>query len=74
MTAYDRWLAEQQAMKHVEPEATMPEPLVHSSTKAHWLDPQTTGNPSRIGALPEVPEAIRHLESGRAQGKIAITV
>jgi NADPH:quinone reductase-like Zn-dependent oxidoreductase len=24
--------------------------------------------------LPEVPEAIRHLESGRAQGKIAITV
>jgi len=25
-------------------------------------------------SLPEVPEAIRHLESGRAQGKIAITV
>jgi NADPH:quinone reductase-like Zn-dependent oxidoreductase len=24
--------------------------------------------------LPDVPEAIRHLESGRAQGKIAITV
>jgi len=24
--------------------------------------------------LPEVPEAIRHLESGRAQGKIAITI
>ena len=24
--------------------------------------------------LAEVPEAIRHLESGRAQGKIAITV
>ena len=24
--------------------------------------------------LPEVPEAIRHLEDGRAQGKIAITV
>jgi NADPH:quinone reductase-like Zn-dependent oxidoreductase len=23
--------------------------------------------------LPEVPEAIRHLEGGRAQGKIAIT-
>jgi len=24
--------------------------------------------------LPEVPEAIRHLEGGRAQGKIAVTV
>jgi NADPH:quinone reductase-like Zn-dependent oxidoreductase len=24
--------------------------------------------------LPDVPEAIRHLESGHAQGKIAITV
>jgi NADPH:quinone reductase-like Zn-dependent oxidoreductase len=24
--------------------------------------------------LPEVPEAIRHLEDGRAQGKIAITI
>jgi NADPH:quinone reductase-like Zn-dependent oxidoreductase len=24
--------------------------------------------------LPDVPEAIRHLEGGRAQGKIAITV
>jgi NADPH:quinone reductase-like Zn-dependent oxidoreductase len=24
--------------------------------------------------LPEVPEAIRHLEGGRAQGKLAITV
>lgn len=24
--------------------------------------------------LPDVPEAIRHLESGRAQGKIAITI
>ena len=24
--------------------------------------------------LPEVPEAIRHLDEGRAQGKIAITV
>jgi NADPH:quinone reductase-like Zn-dependent oxidoreductase len=24
--------------------------------------------------LPEVPEAVRHLESGRAHGKIAITI
>ena len=24
--------------------------------------------------LPDVPEAIRHLEAGRAQGKIAITI
>ncbi|HTU30832.1 MAG TPA: cupin domain-containing protein [Solirubrobacteraceae bacterium] len=42
-------------MKHVDHEASMPEPLVHSSANAHWLDPAMTGNPSRIGALPEVP-------------------
>jgi hypothetical protein len=24
--------------------------------------------------LPDVPEAVRHLESGRAKGRIAITV
>jgi len=28
----------------------------------------------RTYPLPDVPEAIRHLESGHAQGKIAITV
>ena len=28
----------------------------------------------RTYSLPDVPEAIRHLESGHAQGKIAITV
>ena len=42
-------------MKHVEPEASMPERLVHSETDAHWLDPAVTGNPSRIGVLLEVP-------------------
>jgi gentisate 1,2-dioxygenase len=53
--AFGQWLAEAARMKHVDHEASMPEPLVHPSAHAHWLDPAMTGNPSRIGALPEVP-------------------
>jgi quercetin dioxygenase-like cupin family protein len=53
--AFDQWLEQAAQMKHVDPEASLPEPLVHSSENAHWLDPAMTGNPSRIGALPEVP-------------------
>jgi quercetin dioxygenase-like cupin family protein len=55
MTAFDAWLQEAAEMKHVNPEASMPERLVHSETDAHWLDPALTGNPSRIGVLVEVP-------------------
>lgn len=55
MSAFEEWLRQASEMKHVDPEASMPEPLVHSSDRAHWLDPTMTGNPSRIGALPEVP-------------------
>jgi quercetin dioxygenase-like cupin family protein len=52
---FDQWLEEAAQMKHVDPEASLPGPLVHSSDNAHWLDPAMTGNPSRIGAMPEVP-------------------
>jgi quercetin dioxygenase-like cupin family protein len=55
MTPFDAWLQEAAEMKHVDPEASMPERLVHSETDAHWLDPAMTGNPSRIGVLLEVP-------------------
>jgi quercetin dioxygenase-like cupin family protein len=55
MTAFDDWLQEAAEMKHVDPEASMPERLVHSEADAHWLDLAVTGNPSRIGVLLEVP-------------------
>jgi quercetin dioxygenase-like cupin family protein len=55
MTAFDGWLQEAAECKHVDPEASMPERLVHSEADAHWLDPAMTGNPSRIGVLLEVP-------------------
>lgn len=55
MDPFDQWMEEAVQMKHVDPEASLPEPLVHSSESAHWLDPAMTGNPSRIGAMPEVP-------------------
>jgi gentisate 1,2-dioxygenase len=71
MSAFEDWLAQAAKMKHVDPEAEMPEPLVHSSAQAHWLDPAMTGNPSRIGALPEVPSAtmefyVQELDPGTA--------
>jgi len=55
MTAFDAWLQEAAECKHVDPEGSMPDRLVHSETDAHWLDPAMTGNPSRIGVLLEVP-------------------
>jgi gentisate 1,2-dioxygenase len=55
MSAFEVWLEQAARTKHVDPEASLPEPLVHSSADAHWLDPVMTGNPSRIGAMPEVP-------------------
>lgn len=55
MSAFDAWLQEAAEIKHPDPEAAMPERLVHSESDAHWLDPAMTGNPSRIGVLLEVP-------------------
>jgi len=71
MSAFEDWLEQAARMKHVDPEADMPEPLVHSSRDAHWLDPAMTGNPSRIGALPEVPSRtmefyVQELDPGTA--------
>jgi gentisate 1,2-dioxygenase len=71
MSAFGDWLAQAARMKHVDPEIDMPEPLVHSSADAHWLDRAMTGNPSRIGALPEVPSAtmefyLQELDPGTA--------
>lgn len=57
MSAFEQWLAQAAQMKHADPEAGLPERLVHSSQDAHWLDPAMTGNPSRIGVLAEVPSA-----------------
>jgi hypothetical protein len=55
MSLFDAWLQEAAEMKHVDPETSVPERLVHSEADAHWLDPAMTGNPSRIGVLVEVP-------------------
>jgi gentisate 1,2-dioxygenase len=57
MSAWEEWQAQAAAMHHVDPEAALPDALVTASGAAHWLDPAMTGNPSRIGALPEVPAA-----------------
>ena len=55
MSDFEAWLENARRMKHVHPEASMPDALVSSSADAHWLDRAMTGNPSRIGVLLEVP-------------------
>jgi gentisate 1,2-dioxygenase len=71
MSVFDDWLRQAAAMKHLDPEATLPDRLVHTLADAHWLDPAMTGNPSRIGALPEVPSKtmefyVQELDPGTA--------
>jgi gentisate 1,2-dioxygenase len=71
MSAFETWLRQAAEMKHVDPEADLPKALVHASADAHWLDPAMTGNPSRIGAMPEVPSAtmefyVQELDPGTA--------
>jgi gentisate 1,2-dioxygenase len=71
MSAFEDWLARATKTNDADPEADMPQPLVHSCASAHWLDPAITGNPSRIGALPEVPTAtmefyVQELDPGTA--------
>lgn len=55
MADFDDWLRKVHDMKDYDPERSIPESLVTSPDSAHWLDPELTGNPSRIGVLVEVP-------------------
>jgi len=55
VSAFEAWLESAWRMKHFRPGEAMPDALVSRSADAHWLDPAMTGNPSRIGVLPEVP-------------------
>ncbi|MCW2986982.1 MAG: hypothetical protein JWR63_4552 [Conexibacter sp.] len=49
------YLEELGAAKHYDPEAASPDALVVSSDSATWLEPEVTGNPSRIGILADIP-------------------
>jgi mannose-6-phosphate isomerase-like protein (cupin superfamily) len=55
MGALEDWKVEQDTMHHFDPERSMPEHLVVESESAFWIDSSVTGNPSRIGALINVP-------------------
>lgn len=56
-SAIETWLQKLRAMKHYDPEAGMPEDLVVGPDRAHWLGPDVTGNPTRVGILVDVPAA-----------------
>ena len=69
MSAFEQWLAAAQRMKQFPPPP--PDALVTSPDSARWLDPATTGNPSRIGVLLDVPSRtmefyLQELEPGTA--------
>ena len=55
MSNFDEWLNKIHDMKDYDPERAMPDSLVTSPDSARWLDPEITGNPSRIGVLVDVP-------------------
>lgn len=53
--AMEIWLQKLHAMKHFDPESVMPENLVVGPAAAHWLTPEVTGNPTKIGVLADIP-------------------
>lgn len=55
MTNFDLWLEKLRAMKHFNPEVSLPDSLVTGRASAIWLDPAETGNPSSVGVLADVP-------------------
>lgn len=55
MTNFDLWLDKLHHMKDFNPERSLPDNLVTGSTSARWLGEETTGNPSRIGVLADLP-------------------
>lgn len=55
MADFDEWMTKVHEMKDYDPERHIPESLVTSPDSACWLDPEITGNPSRIGVLVDVP-------------------
>jgi gentisate 1,2-dioxygenase len=44
-----------QEMKSFDPDKQLPERLVVGEDDAHWIGPEVTGNPSKIGVLAECP-------------------
>ena len=49
------YLAKLRKVIDYRPEAAMPENLVVASDSAHWIGPETTHNPCRIGLLLDIP-------------------
>lgn len=51
----EQWMADLKVMKDPRPDERLPDSLVTSPDSAHWIGPEVTGNPSRIGLLLDVP-------------------
>lgn len=55
MAGFDEWMRKVHDMKDYDPERHLPTSLVTGPDSAQWLDPEVTGNPSRVGVLIDVP-------------------
>jgi quercetin dioxygenase-like cupin family protein len=55
MSALDEYMLRLKAMKSFDPDTELPDHLVIGVKDAFWLDPKMTGNPCKLGVLPECP-------------------
>jgi mannose-6-phosphate isomerase-like protein (cupin superfamily) len=55
VTTFEELMSKLKEMKSFDPDKQLPEQLVVGEDDAHWLGPEVTGNPSRIGVVPECP-------------------
>lgn len=55
MSTLDEYMSKLREMKDFHPDTSLPEHLVVGPDRAHWIWPEVTGNPSRIGLIIDCP-------------------
>jgi gentisate 1,2-dioxygenase len=55
VSTFEQYMSKLAEMKSFDPDRQLPEHLVVGAADAHWLGPEMTGNPSRIGILVDCP-------------------
>jgi quercetin dioxygenase-like cupin family protein len=55
MSSIEEYMTKLKEMKSFDPDKDLPDGLVVGPKDAHWIGPEVTGNPSRIGIIPNCP-------------------
>jgi quercetin dioxygenase-like cupin family protein len=58
MSAFEEFMTKLREMKDFDPDRNLPEHLVVGPGHAHWIGPEITGNPSRLGVLVDCPAKV----------------